>query len=84
MVNGCPVVHVTGVSVELSGLEAEFPGYEFATQQTWGGIAIIARCRWGCARPGVYAVVTGDPDEIRRALVEHEPASRPGDGLRQP
>jgi hypothetical protein len=75
---------VTGESGELSGLEAEFPGYEFATQQTWGGVSISARRREGCARPGVYAVITGDPDEMRRVLIEDERTSRQGDSRRQP
>jgi hypothetical protein len=73
------VVRVTGESGELSGLEAEFPGYEFATQQTWGGVSISARRREGCARPGVYAIITGDPDEMRRVLTEDERTSRRGD-----
>jgi hypothetical protein len=68
---------VTSFPAELSGLAAEFPGYDFATQQTWGGISIIARRRGGCARPGLYAVVTGDPDEMRRALQDmSEPTTR--------
>jgi len=75
---GCPVVRVTDVSQDLSGLEPEFPGYEFATQQTWDGISISARRRRGCARPGVYAVVTGDTEEMRRALLEDERTGRQG------
>ena len=75
---------MTGIPAELSGLAAEFPGYDFATQQTWDGISIIARCREGCAGPGLYAVVTNSPDEMRRALREHERASRPDDCHRQP
>ena len=75
---GCPVVRVTGVPAELSGLAAEFPGYEFATQRTWGGISIVARRHGGCARPGVYAVVTDDPDEMRHTLLEHERNQPPG------
>jgi hypothetical protein len=75
---GGPVVRMTGLAAELSGLAAEFPGYEFATQQTWGGISIIARSHTGCARPGLYAVVTGDLDELRRALLEHERPQSPG------
>ena len=67
---------MTGLSGQLSELEAEFPGYEFAVQPAWGGISISARRREGCARPGVYAVVTGDPDEMRRALIEDERARR--------
>jgi len=78
------VVRVTGISAELSSLAAEFPGYEFATQQTWGGISISARRRRGCARPGVYAIVTNDPDEMRRALLEDERTSRQGDSRRLP
>jgi hypothetical protein len=78
------VVRLTGVPAELSGLAAEFPGYEFATQQTWDGISIIARRHGGCARPGLYAVVTDDPDEMRRALLEHERTSHQGDSRRQP
>jgi hypothetical protein len=70
------VVHVTGVLAQLSGLAAEFPGYDFATQQTWDGISIIARRHEGCARPGLYAVVTDDPDEMRRALLEQERTSQ--------
>ena len=67
---------MTGLSGQLSELEAEFPGYEFAVQPAWGGTSISARRREGCARPGVYAVVTGDPDEMRRALIEDERARR--------
>ena len=65
-------------SAELSGLADEFPGYEFATQQTWDGTAIIATRRGGCAQPGLYAVVTDDPDEMRRALLEQETAQLAG------
>jgi len=72
---GHAVVSVTGVPAELSELAAEFPGYEFATQQTWDSISIIATRRGGCARPGLYAVVTDDLDEMRRVLLEHEAAA---------
>ncbi len=75
---------VTGVPAELSGLAAEFPGYDFAIQPTWDGISIIARRHEGCARPGLYAVVTDDPDEMRHALLEHERTSQQGDGRHQP
>ena len=78
------MLSVTSVPAELSGLAAEFPGYEFAMQLTWGGISIIARRHAGCAAPGLYAVVTDDPDEMRRALIEHERTSRPGDSRPQP
>ena len=60
---------------ELSGLAAEFPGYEFGTQQTWGGISITAVRHDGAARPGLYVVVTDDLNEMRRALLEHEMSS---------
>jgi hypothetical protein len=73
-----PVDHVTGIPAELSVLAAEFPGYEFATQQTWGGISVIARRLGDCARAGLYAVITDDLDEMRRALLEHEAAQLPG------
>jgi hypothetical protein len=63
---------------ELTGLAAEFPGYEFATQETWDGTSIIATRRGGCAQPGLYAVVTDDPDEMRRALLEQEAAQLSG------
>jgi hypothetical protein len=66
------------VPAELSELAAEFPGYEFARQETWDGVSIIAVRHGGCARPGLYAVVTDDPDEMRRALLEHEAAQPPG------
>ena len=69
---------VTGVPVDLSGLAAEFPGYEFARQQTRGGVSIIATRLGGCAQPGLYVVITSDLDEMRRALLEHERCSRPG------
>jgi hypothetical protein len=78
------VTRRTGVSAELSGLAAEFPGYEFATQQTWGGISIIARRHGDCTPSGLYAVVTDDPDEMRRALLEHERTSHLRDSRQQP
>jgi hypothetical protein len=56
----------------LSELAAEYPGYEFAFQQTCGGVAIVASRRGGCARPGLSAVITDDLDEMRRALASNE------------
>ena len=73
------MVRVTGAPAELSELAAEFPGYEFATQPTWDGISIIARRHGDCARPGLYAVVTDDLDEMRGALLEHERSGFRGD-----
>ena len=78
------MVRVTGLLAELSELAAEFPGYEFATQQTRGGVSVIATRHGGCARPGLYAVVTGDLDEMRRALLEHEPPSRQAERRHEP
>jgi len=72
------------LSQRLSALAAEFPGYEFATQQTWGGISIVARCHGGCVRPGLYAVVTDDLDEMRRTLLEYERSRYQGDSRHQP
>ena len=57
-------------SAMLSELAAEFPGYEFSTQQTWEGISLIAVRQDGSARPGLYGVITPDLDEMRRALLE--------------
>jgi hypothetical protein len=78
------VVRVTGLPAELSALAAEFPGYEFGTQQTWGGTAIIATRHGGSAQPGLYAIVTGDPDEMRRALLEYERSGHQGERQHQP
>jgi hypothetical protein len=58
---------VAGVPAVLDALAAEFPGYEFATQQTWSGLSIVAR-----HHGGAYLVVTDDLDELRRALAEPE------------
>jgi len=63
---------------ELRDLAAEFPGYEFAAQRTSDGISIVAVRHDGCAEPGLYAVITDDADEMRRALLEDEAAQPPG------
>jgi hypothetical protein len=60
------------VAAGLSALAAEFPGYEFSTQQTWEGVSLIAVRQDGSARSGIYAVITADLDEMRRALLEGE------------
>jgi len=78
------VVRVTGIPAELSGLAAEFPGYDFAVQQARAGTSIVARRRKDCASPGLYAVVTDDPDEMRHALLEHERTSHHSDSRREP
>ena len=74
----------TDLPAELSELAAEFPDYEFAKQRTWGGISILATRRGGCAQPGLYAVVTGDLDEMRRVLLEHERPTCQGRRRHQP
>jgi hypothetical protein len=74
---------LTGEPAELSELAAEFPGYEFATQQTWDGVSILAR-RHGRSTARLYAVVTGDVDEMRRALLEQERPLDQGNSPRQP
>jgi len=61
-------------SARLSKLADEFPGYDFGTQRTWEGTSIIAIRQGGSARPGLYVVITPDPDEMRRTLLEDEPA----------
>ena len=48
----------------------EFPVYFFATQPTWDGVCLAAQARNGAARPGVYAVITSDPEEMRQAFRE--------------
>jgi hypothetical protein len=49
-------------------LATEFPGYFIGTQQTWNGVSLSAHDKDRAAHPGVYAVVTKDPDEMRRTL----------------
>ena len=78
------MVRVTGLPAQLCELAAEFPDYEFGTQQTAGGIAVIATRQGGCAQPGLYAVVTGDLAEMRRALLEHDRPTRQGGSRHQP
>ena len=57
-------------SAMLSELAAEFPGYEFSTQRTWEGVSLIAVRQDGSDRPGLCVVITPDPGEMRRALLE--------------
>ncbi len=66
------VTGVAGVAAELRELAAEFPGYEFSMQQTWEGVSLSAVRQDGSARPGLYAVITADLEEMRRALREGE------------
>jgi hypothetical protein len=62
-------------SAGLSELAAEFPGYDFGTQPTWDGTAIIAVRQDGMERPGLCVVITADVDEMRDALLEGQHGS---------
>jgi hypothetical protein len=59
-----------GLDAFVPELAAEFPGYFIgvSTQQTWNGVSLSAHDKDRAAHPGVYAVVTKDPDEMRRTL----------------
>jgi len=59
-----------GLDALVPELAAEFPAYLFGTQRTWSGVSLSALHKGGTARPGVYAVITSDPDEMRGALEE--------------
>jgi len=59
-------------SAGLNELAAEFPGYDFGTQQTWDGTSIIAIRQDGTERPGLCVVITADVGEMRDALLEGE------------
>jgi hypothetical protein len=49
-------------------LAADFPGWDFGTQQTRDGLALVAVRRNEADEPGVCAVITDDPGEMRRTL----------------
>ena len=66
---------VISESARLTELAAEFPGYDFSTQRTWEGVSLIAVRQDGSARPGLYAVITADLDEMRRALQDEVSAA---------
>ena len=53
---------------EVARASAEFPGYCIGTQRTYGGFSLVAVCRDGAARPGIYVVITDDLAELRHAL----------------
>jgi hypothetical protein len=59
-----------GLDTLVPALAAEFPDYFIGTQPTWNGVSLSAHDKDRAAHPGVYAVVTDDPDEMRRALRE--------------
>jgi hypothetical protein len=60
--------HAAEVAAAAAVFAAEFPAYEFRTQQTSEGISLVAFHRRGADEPGVYAVITADPAEMRDAL----------------
>jgi hypothetical protein len=59
-----------GLDALVPTLAVEFPVYSFGTQRTRNGVSLSAQDKHGAARPGVYAAITSDPDEMRRALRE--------------
>jgi hypothetical protein len=59
-----------GLDALVPVLAAEFPVYFFATHRTWNGVSLFAQDKNGAAGSGVYAVITSDPDEMRRTLRE--------------
>jgi hypothetical protein len=59
-----------GLDTLVPALAAEFPDYFIGTQPTWNGVSLSAHDKDRAAHPGVYAVVTDDPDEMRRTLRE--------------
>lgn len=60
----------------IRALARDFRRFTFGTQQTWDGTAIAA-IRRKPDEPGLYAVITPDPEEMRAALREDE-ESPPG------
>lgn len=59
-----------GLDALVPVLAAEFPVYFFATQRTSCGVSLSGQDNNRAARPGVYAVITDDPDQMRLALRE--------------
>jgi len=59
-----------GLDALVPALAAEFPVYAFGTVRTGNGYSLSAQDRDRAARAGVYAVITSDPDEMRRTLRE--------------
>ena len=57
-----------GLAALVPVFEEEFPVYFFGTQETGSGVSLSAKKKDRAARPGVYAVITDDPDEMRRTL----------------
>lgn len=57
----------------------EFRQFAFGTQQTWGGVSIAAVRRERGA-PGLTAVITADPQEMRDVLRQDMTAASVPDG----
>jgi hypothetical protein len=57
-----------GLGNLLPQLATDFPGYDFATQRTWNGVALVAVCREGAEQSGTCVIITSDPGEMRHTL----------------
>jgi len=64
---------VSAASCHLDALAAEFPRYGFRTFRLHNHTAIAAVRHGTPSDPGVYAVITDDPDEMRAALAGDVP-----------
>lgn len=75
-----------GIEGALSRLAAKFGDrFDFGMQQTSDGISLAAVRHKGDDGPGLYAIITDDPDEMRDALRQDRDsppgcASGPGGG----
>ncbi len=65
------------LDIAAVALDDEFREFDVMTCRARGGYALAARRRDGCA-PGLYAVVTADPAEMRAALLEDSPPGTEG------
>ena len=61
----------SGLAV-LAALAAEFPRFAIGTCRMPQGLSLIAVRDRDDSRPGLYAVITPDPAEMRRVLLEDE------------
>jgi hypothetical protein len=68
-------MHADELKKLTRSLAAEFPAFEFTTQQTTGGRSLVAEPRPGI-RTTLRVVITSDPDEMRSVLKSAAPASR--------
>ena len=58
-------------------LAAEFPAYDVTTKRTYQGLGLAAVRRDRRAQPGLYAVITCDPAEMRRELARIQNPAEP-------